>query len=720
MRFARSKRQQFYARRKPTAKPLRFESLESRRMLSTIGLSPVEHFFESAVLIAPGRWEIGDKLKLTLTPEMLSDNANAADTVNADQLRSGGGLGLDLDGSGVTVGIWDSGRVRDTHDEFQIAGGGSRVTIVDTGAALSDHSTHVAGTIGAQGSDAAARGMASNVMIRSRDSVNDSAELAADAAGIDLSNHSYSHSRGWQLPLFTVTINNVFYPVDTWVGDRDQFAVENAIFGKYEDTQNPIDAALGQSPLLPSEIDQIAFDNPTLLSVWSAGNDRDDVFTNALRTATEEVQGLPNYDQFYVAFDGTLGQFVFIDGTVQNNEPPPGDGNGGTGYDSLPQSKVAKNTLVIGAIGDIVNIDGPYDPANPPPVTMTSFSSWGPTDDGRIKPDVVANGDALYSSEAASDTDYGTRSGTSMAAPSVTGTAALLLEHYRDLNVVRNLTAGDHDIRVEYYEDVDDARLTLHWARPGVAKTVVPASVLWHDNPQVAGLDAEYFDFSTTLSDIPDFTGLTPDVTNVATQLDFAPTAGHWAGLTSDYDDTFAARYTGTINIATTDDYTFSLLADDEARLWIDDVLVNESPRSATLKGLIIHTAQDVTSGAANIGPDYSTGWGLVDAAAAVEFLTGSLSETGHTTELFEGTYDGTEWTHRVRADGNNPLRVTIVWTDPAPTTLPGDGLDDPTSVLVNDLDIWITDASDTTLYRPWNLDPANPATRREEYSCAA
>jgi hypothetical protein len=35
-------------------------------------------------------------------------NRNAADTTNADQLRSGGGLGLNLTGSGYTVGIWEA------------------------------------------------------------------------------------------------------------------------------------------------------------------------------------------------------------------------------------------------------------------------------------------------------------------------------------------------------------------------------------------------------------------------------------------------------------------------------------------------------------------------------------------------------------------------------------------------------------------------------------
>ncbi|MBW7991740.1 MAG: hypothetical protein FVQ84_17230 [Planctomycetes bacterium] len=54
----------------------------------------------------------------------LPTNINAADTLNTDQLWSGGGLGLDLTGSGLTVGIWEAGDgaggyyVRDTHQEL--------------------------------------------------------------------------------------------------------------------------------------------------------------------------------------------------------------------------------------------------------------------------------------------------------------------------------------------------------------------------------------------------------------------------------------------------------------------------------------------------------------------------------------------------------------------------------------------------------------------------
>ena len=61
---------------------------------------------------------------------------------------------------------------------------------------------------------------------------------------------------------------------------------------------------------------------------------------------------------------------------------------------------------------------------------MNGFSSWGPTDDGRIKPDLTANGDALYSSLNWADNAYGTYSGTSMSSPNAAGTATLLIDQY--------------------------------------------------------------------------------------------------------------------------------------------------------------------------------------------------------------------------------------------------------------------------------------------------
>jgi formylglycine-generating enzyme required for sulfatase activity len=68
---------------------------------------------------------------------------------------------------------------------------------------------------------------------------------------------------------------------------------------------------------------------------------------------------------------------------------------------------------------------------------MTSFSSWGPTDDGRIKPDVSAPGCQSDEDNGVTSTwddgGYGTICGTSMASPTVCGLSALILEDFKAL-----------------------------------------------------------------------------------------------------------------------------------------------------------------------------------------------------------------------------------------------------------------------------------------------
>ncbi|MDH7504159.1 MAG: S8 family serine peptidase, partial [Verrucomicrobiota bacterium] len=92
----------------------------------------------------------------------------------------------------------------------------------------------------------------------------------------------------------------------------------------------------------------------------------------------------------------------------------------------------AKNVLTVGAVNDLV---GGY--TNAAGVALASFSSFGPMDDGRLKPDVVANGVNVITTADASDASYfypNGPNGTSFAAPSVTGSIDLLAERYGQLH----------------------------------------------------------------------------------------------------------------------------------------------------------------------------------------------------------------------------------------------------------------------------------------------
>jgi PGF-pre-PGF domain-containing protein len=85
----------------------------------------------------------------------------------------------------------------------------------------------------------------------------------------------------------------------------------------------------------------------------------------------------------------------------------------------------AKNTITVGAVGDAAE--------------MTYYSSWGPTDDNRIKPTVVADGGCGDNSAIKSTVpgnSYDIKCGTSMSSPAVSGAAILLNQQF-------NRTYGD-------------------------------------------------------------------------------------------------------------------------------------------------------------------------------------------------------------------------------------------------------------------------------------
>jgi hypothetical protein len=319
----------------------------------------------------------------------ITENADAADTVSTDEVWPGGSTGLNLTAAGMTVGEWDEAAVLDTHPEFT-----GRVTQVDSPATDSLHATHVAGTLIAAGLNPAARGMAYAASLSAWDWNTDAAEMAAAAAGgLLLSNRSYGNATGWLLinPL-------VNPPVWWWLGGPLNTDVEDYNFGYYNsDAQS---------------WDQIAFNAPYYLIVKSAGNDRDDIG--------------PSPGQSYSVVD-VDGNFLFTSNKPRNSDCAP------SGYDCTPTISTAKNILTVGAVDDI---SGGYNLfSGAAGVIMTTFSGWGPTDDGRIKPDLVANGTSVTSPTTwPFPFDYFELDGTSMAAPNVTGSLLLLQEHFQDLN----------------------------------------------------------------------------------------------------------------------------------------------------------------------------------------------------------------------------------------------------------------------------------------------
>ncbi len=321
----------------------------------------------------------------------ITNNLDAADTVSTDEVRPGGLAGLNLEGMGMTVAEWDGGAIYE-HTDFI-----GRLTQVDSPSSISGHSTHVAGTlIGAgDGLEPRSRGMAYKAHLDAYDWNSDTAEMAAAAAaGLLISNHSYGIAAGW------LYIGGAVPDTWWWIGGAADTDVEDPNFGYY-DSESQI-------------WDQIALDAPYYLIVKASGNDRTDT-------------GPPPGQEYKVINQD--GDLLFISDLPRNADCAP------LGYDCLPTNSVAKNILTVGSVDDV---PGGYSPlSGPSSVLMSPFSSWGPTDDGRIKPDVMGNGGFLISAWPTSPF-YAAAAGTSMAAPNVTGSLLLLQEHYENIHGANN------------------------------------------------------------------------------------------------------------------------------------------------------------------------------------------------------------------------------------------------------------------------------------------
>lgn len=285
---------------------------------------------------ASGKIEIMDVLPSGELIYAKTDNAGAATTARTTSLYSGGSLGLNIQGQGMTAGVWDGDNVRTTHQEFML-GSVSKVSNED-GNSNGAHATHVAGTISAQGILTTVRGVAFNSSVKSYDWTADLGEMLTEASnGLLTSNHSYGFG----------SLGSAWF------------------YGAYDSRAK--------------EIDQICFNNPFYQPVFSAGNSRNQT-------------------------------------PIQN--PTKG------GYDLVQGHANAKNVISVAAVNEVPSY------TNPLSVEMSTFSSFGPSDDGRIKPDLSMKGVQVRSTLSSTDTATGLMSGTSMASPGITGVVVLLQQYH--------------------------------------------------------------------------------------------------------------------------------------------------------------------------------------------------------------------------------------------------------------------------------------------------
>jgi hypothetical protein len=232
-----------------------------------------------------------------------------------------------LKGEGINMGIWDGGEVS-PHLDFSPLGRLNQIEF----SAVSDHTTHVSGTMTGRGLiDPKGRGMSPNSTLYAYD-FNGDIQIEMDTAipnhTLSVSNHSYGSSATCGLSGSGVTYASRSRSTDINLNNYNYH-----------------------------------------LHVHSSGNSQ----------------------------SSCTGGWSTITGS----------------------GKPAKNSLLVANITTAEAI--------------SSSSSFGPVQDGRVKPEISAFGTSVFSTYIPLNS-YGTISGTSMATPGITGSAALLYQRYKQLN----------------------------------------------------------------------------------------------------------------------------------------------------------------------------------------------------------------------------------------------------------------------------------------------
>lgn len=290
----------------------------------------------------------------------------------------------ELDGSGTRVGVWDGGKVESGHLDFD-----GRLTVVDSHAPTDDHATHVVGTLGGSGArslDFQEEQQLEELLVLS-DQPQPGAIVATEEEVVQPVSAAEMRPTGFE---------------KQWQG----VAPGTHIFSYFWDEAD-------------EEHRSAIEDNEIQVSQNSWGFRVSSVNCDEYGDYTDDSAA---YDEIVTGLFGRRIPVVFAAGNERNDrdcglaDQPPF-----INYRVITPPVTAKDIITVGAIN---SDDG----------TMTEFSSWGPDDAGRIKPDVVApgcefGGDGTVTSTVPPN-GYGGSCGTSMAAPAVSGTILLILEQY--------------------------------------------------------------------------------------------------------------------------------------------------------------------------------------------------------------------------------------------------------------------------------------------------
>ncbi len=130
-------------------------------------------------------------------------------------------------------------------------------------------------------------------------------------------------------------------------------------------------------------------------------------------------------------------------------------GNSGSDHNTIQAPATGKNVISVGGTENYNPDQGVDNPDN-----MYDLSSRGWTNDNRIKPDLVAPAEEVYSTKLGGTWDpgpgYEYKSGTSMATPAVSGSAAVVVDWYEDTYGEKPSPAMVKGLLINTAYDLDD------------------------------------------------------------------------------------------------------------------------------------------------------------------------------------------------------------------------------------------------------------------------
>ena len=244
-------------------------------------------------------------------------------------------------------------------------------------------------------------------------------------------------------------------------------------------------------------------------------------------TSSEDADSRTSqYDQFW-SYNGML---VLVSA-----------GNDGSDSDTITPPATAKNVVAVG---------NHHNRGGGAPNNLADSSSRGPTDDGRIKPDVTAPGSWVRSCRSQDASDIGGSSwtsqwyleysGTSMAAPNAAGASILIREYLMEVAgrpspqgalIKGMLILGAEDTGSRDIPNMDEG-----WGRVNLANSLIPGTDtgVWVDdrNTVRSGQTREY-EFNLSRSNTPfkavlawsDYPGSTWSSTQLQNDLNMVVTA---------------------------------------------------------------------------------------------------------------------------------------------------------------------------------------------------